>query len=133
VEELIALLFQIVIELIVQLVIYLPFDWGLSTVWSRAETTDGNINGCGYFFLFMIMGGVLGGLSLLIEPRLLLPYAWMRITNLFVTPILAGALSWLFAKWRRQKQSGIVASEHFGSAFLFGLAFSLVRFTFGTR
>jgi hypothetical protein len=135
VEEFLALLFQIFIELFVQLFVYLPFDWGLSAIWSEAknETSGYEMNGCELLFLFIILGGLLGGLSLLVEPRLILRYAWMRITNLLATPVLAGALSWLIAEQRRRRRQDIVPGQHFWSAFWFGFAFSAVRFTFGTR
>ena len=123
VEEVIAFIVQVVLELGLQLLGSIGLDFAASTRDEESET------GCGPLFGFAVLGGIIGGLSLLFAPHAILPHPWMRIANLIVAPILAGALSALVASWVSPRR-GWVPSHHFWRAFCFALGFGLVRFAY---
>lgn len=122
-EEVLAFIVQVVLEVGLQLLGSIGLDFASSTRDERDET------GCGPLFGFAVLGGIIGGLSLIFAPHAVLPHAWMRIANLIVAPVLAGTLSALVAKhlWTHR---GWVPSHHFWRAFCFALGFGLVRFVY---
>ena len=77
----------------------------------------------------VLIGAILGGLSLLVFPRLLVA-ARLRTANLFVTPVVSGALLGLFGLWRRRDDDVTPPFDRFVDGFLFALAFAVVRFFF---
>ncbi|MFO0824259.1 MAG: hypothetical protein U0792_14295 [Gemmataceae bacterium] len=121
VEELIFLLLQILLDIVPQLFGGLGFDVATS------RRSDREAVGCGTVALFAICGGVCGGLSIFIAPNPLLPNAGLRIVNLFVAPLLAGGISYLFARTIGLDE-GPEQSHHFWRGFWFALAFGIVRF-----
>jgi hypothetical protein len=125
VEELLIVLFQVLVEIVVQFAIYLPFD-----IPFYRSRTDEHERGCAWMALCLVAGGVLGGLSLLLFPKLVIPYPWLRVVNLFAAPLLAGSLSLATAAWRRKRGFAVIPWPHFWYAFCFALAFSGVRFAY---
>jgi hypothetical protein len=129
VEEVLILLVQFVAEVLIELLIYLPFDLPLSR-----DAKTGERQGCGWLVLYLMLGGMVGGLSLLIAPRLLLHSPPLRVANLIVAPVATGGLSWSLATWRRSR--GVAAAcptTHLWTGFLFVLAFGGVRLAYGGR
>ena len=59
------------------------------------------------------------------HPNPVIPFQWLRVTNLVVGPFLAGGLSVLVARWR-QRDPFI----HFWMVFCFVLGYDLVRFAY---
>ena len=121
-EEFLIFLVQIIVEGLAQSFIYMPFDsvrYG-----DRASDQQG---GCAKVFAYLIIGGALGGLSVLISPHLLLPTSALRLANFVTAPILAGTISWWAAKGRCNRRS------HFWTGLSFGLAFSGVRLAYANR
>lgn len=125
-EEILALLIQFVVEVVFQILVYLPFDF-----LPRSGEKRGEQSGCGWLMLYLVLGGVCGGLSLLVAPRLLLPSTGLRVANLFATPVAAATLSWAVAEWRRRRGAKIDPWSHFFFALCFALAFSGVRLAYG--
>jgi hypothetical protein len=125
VEEIVALLIQVVVEVGLQLLGGIGVDF-LTAARSR---DDRDRDGCGWLVLFAAIGAVCGGLSLLVVPNLFLPNLGLRIANLIVAPVLAGALSYLVARrlWTSRKGE---PAHHFWRGFSFALAFGLVRFAY---
>ena len=78
---------------------------------------------------YALFGAIMGGLSLLVFPHLLVA-ARLRVPNLFLTPIASGALMGLFGYWRRRDDDVTPPFDRFVYGFLFALAFALVRFFF---
>src|SRR5207249_2668461 len=122
VEEFLIVIIQVAIEGLAETFIYLPFD---SSVYSNATT--GERNGCGLIFVYLVIGGALGGLSVLIAPHLLLPSAMLRVANFLTAPVVAGGVGWWAAKGRTNRK------DHFWFGFCFALAFSGVRLAYGAR
>lgn len=127
-EEFLVLLVQFVVEVLLDVLIWLPFEWPLN----RNARTGGR-EGCGWLGLYLILGGAAGGVSLLIRPMLVLPSAPLRIANLLVSPVAAGAVSWTLARWRRSRGAAVDPNTHLGTAIVFVLAFGGVRLAYGGR
>jgi hypothetical protein len=132
-EEVVALVIQFVLEVGLQIVGSIGFDF--ATERQRTRNAQGQVeenDGCGWLVLFAVFGGICGGISLIFAPRLLLPNLGLRIANLVVAPLVAGGLSYLVASfvWAARGQS---PQHHFWRGFWFALAFGLVRFAYAHR
>jgi hypothetical protein len=132
VEELVALVIQLVLEVGLQLFGSIGFDFATESRRGRREAESQQPDGCAWLFIFGVLGGVCGGLSLIFAPKVLLPTVGLRIANLIVSPLIAGFLSYLVARhvWAARGQS---PQHHFWRGFWFALAFGLVRFAYAHR
>jgi hypothetical protein len=132
-EELIAIVIQIVLEVGLQIFGSIGFDWATES--RRKHSKDGETqehDGCGWLVLFAVFGAICGGLSLIFAPKLLLPNLGLRVANLVAAPLIAGGVSYLIAArvWAPHGQS---AGHHGWRGFWFALAFGLVRFAYAHR
>ncbi len=125
-EEILVIFFQLFFEFFIQII-----GSGLLDGIGRA-TTSKREDGCAILGLHIFFGGGLGWLSTLLAPKLFLPFAALRIANLIVAPLVAGAVSYLLAKWTA-KEGQTIGSGHFVHGFLFALMFGLARFAFADR
>jgi hypothetical protein len=132
VEEIVALIVQLVIEVGLQLFGSIGFDFATES--RRARSADGtrDADGCGWLLLFAVFGAICGGISLIFKPNLILPTLGLRIANLVVAPLLAGAISYLIAAqiWSAR---GASPWHHFWRGFWFALLFGLTRFAYAHR
>jgi len=132
-EEIVALLIQLVLEVGLQIFGSLGFDWATES--RRDRKKDGETqehDGCGWLVAFAVFGAICGGLSLVFAPKLLLPNVGLRVANLILAPLLAGGLSYLVAAfvWTARGQN---PQHHFWRGFWFALLFGLVRFAYAHR
>jgi hypothetical protein len=125
VEELLVLLIQFVVEVLIDVLIYMPFSWPAGRGSDRS--------GCGLLGLYAALGGSIGGLSLLLAPGLLLHSPGLRVANLFVAPVVAGGCGWALATWRRSRGATVNPTTHCWTGVLFVLAFGGVRLAYGGR
>ena len=126
-EEVLAFVFQIVIEVGLQLFGSIGID--AATPPRKTLQEDKEQAGRGWFVAFAVFGAICGGISLVFAPKLLLPTIGLRIANLVLAPVAAGGLSYLVARyaWARR---GWEPSHHFWRAYWFALAFGVVRFAY---
>jgi hypothetical protein len=123
-EEILVVIFQLFFEFVLQLV-------GSGIVSGVTPTTNTKTeDGCVHFFVHAAIGGICGYISTLIAPKFVLPLPWLRMLNLVVAPLIAGAISVLLAKWVKLKGS---SSTLFWHGFLFAMMFGAARFAFGHR
>lgn len=127
-EEIVALLIQFVLEIGLQLFGSIGVD-ALTTSRRHGDKED---TGCGWLILFVVVGAICAGISLLFAPNLILPNLGLRVVNLIVAPLLAGVLSYSVARyvWTRKK---LEPRHHFWRGFWFALAFGVVRFAYAHR
>ena len=123
-EELLIPVLQILLELFLEFLFYFGLD--VATV----RDDRGQLNGFSLSVIFAIIGALLGGLATWIYPHTVLPFAWLRLTNLFVGPFVAGLFSCWIASWRQRCGRRRDPTLHFFLAFSFVLGFNLVRFAF---
>ncbi len=122
-EEILAFIVQIILEVVLQLFGSLGLDFATP---ARSEKEQA---GCGWLTAFAVFGGICGGLSLIFAPNAILPTPALRIANLIVAPLVAGAVSYVVAGYM-WVQRGWAPSHHFWRGFWFALAFGLVRFAY---
>jgi hypothetical protein len=127
-EEILGLLIQFILEVGLQLFGSIGID-AATVSRSRDEKEK---DGCGWLILFAVCGALCGGLSLIFAPNLFLPNLGLRLGNLVVAPLLAGLLSYLFARYVWSSK-GLDAPHHFWRGFWFALLFGLVRFAYAHR
>ena len=131
-EEILALVIQLVLEVGLQIFGSLGFDFATESRRNRKGEEDKSEDGFGWLLAFAVFGGICGGLSLIFAPKLILPKIALRIANLVVSPLIAGALSYLVARYVWSAR-GSSPTHHFWRAFCFALAFGLVRFAYAHR
>jgi hypothetical protein len=119
-EAFLVVLGEILIEFVVQMALYFPFD------------RPGSSSNTGNFFV-LILGGALGGLSLFVFQSTLIDWPALRIANLVVAPLAAGFLFRAVARQRAKKNYGVVPRDHFWRAFWFTLGWLVVRFVWARR
>jgi hypothetical protein len=130
-EEIIVIIIQVLFEFIVNIILnvlaYSPFD--VRTYGKHArETMDGELG-----FLLFLAGALMGALSLKIIGYHIIQNSALRILGLLLLPYITAkifhAVAWFFAR----SKEGIVPDDHFWRAFWFTLGLTLVRFAFGGK
>lgn len=116
-EEIAAALVQAFAEFFLEFVVYV----GIDVVSLRTERNRSY--GCMILGFIAFAGMGLGGVVNWVHPHPVLPYPWLRLTNLIVGPLLAGGMSAAISHWR-----GRDPWFHLWMAFCFVLAYDLVRF-----
>ena len=78
----------------------------------------------------LLLGALVGALSLLAFPNHLTPAGALRWLNLLLTPALAGAVMVAVGRWRARRGSAVLPIDRFAWGYLFALALAAVRFQF---
>jgi len=130
VEIIFEVLFSIFGELVLQLLAELLAEFGLhslaETVHPRKER-----NPIVAFFGYALLGVIIGSLSLLIFPELLLNHKSHSIANIVITPILAGFVMMVVGIIKRRKHKTIIRLDSFSYGYIFALMMATTRYIFG--
>jgi hypothetical protein len=134
-EEVLVVILGAVVELVVEMLAYVPWDLWLSFLERRRTTPGGPFERPlgGVVLIGTAIGLVLGGISLVIRPQTMLPSAWLRILNVLAAPILSGLLARTTAIRRSAMSQPSSPRHHFWFAFVLTLSLAVVRFAFGAR
>lgn len=97
-EELLILLLQAFGEVLFQILGSGLLDL-LTWTWEKEDSPRSR--GCTLVLVMLVLGGLLGWLSIWLVPHTLLPWAWLRIANLVIGPAISASVSWRIASWRR--------------------------------
>lgn len=125
-EELLILVFQVIIEAL----LYFPWD---ILLYAREDSTRGSPGLLPWVVGSLGIGGLIGGLSLLFLPHVLLKWSVFRISTLIFSPVISGAVAGFFATKQRASKERVDARTHFWGAFCFTLGVVVVRFAFARR
>lgn len=79
---------------------------------------------------YLLLGAVVGALSLWAFPAHLTRDGWPRLLNLVVTPVIAGGAMALMGRWRARRGDAVLRIDRFACGYLFALALAVVRFNF---
>lgn len=123
-QRMIELIVEVVGEFLIQLVIEVLVEMGL---YRMAEGRERNpfFSALGY----LLLGAILGALSLLVFPHYLVPPAW-RMANLVLTPVAVGYGMVLTGKRRARRGQTVPRIDRFVFGFLFAFSLGLVRYLF---
>ncbi|MCW2413263.1 MULTISPECIES: hypothetical protein [unclassified Sphingobium] len=77
---------------------------------------------------FMIWGTIAGGVSLFILPHSVIEDPSLRTINLFITPVILGAMMALVGQVRLKKGQDLIRLDKFSYAFVFAFFMSIVRY-----
>lgn len=125
-EDLLILVFQAVIELIINI----PWD----LLWYREPRSNSGDSRAFWIGAWsLLIGAALGGASLLIFPDVISKQSWLRIFLLFFSPTFAGSTGYLVARSRSASRPYVVPSQHFWWSFLFTFGYVMIRFTYADR
>jgi hypothetical protein len=124
-EELLAALFQFIIEFLLNVVADIPFDWP-----SRNRRTPEPERIAAVCFLWLLLGATLAWLSLFFFPRPLISRQALRMANLVLAPFASGLLSLFVARRRALTNPYIIPRNHFWQAFWFSVGLVAVRFAY---
>jgi len=126
-------IFEVIIgtiwEVIIQIIGEIAFEIGLRGVANVVKPRkDRNpiVTTIGY----LILGVVFGFLVTWIIPDSQIESYNLRILNLLIAPILAGAVMAIIGKMRSKRGQELIRLDTFGYGYTFALGFALIRFFF---
>lgn len=76
---------------------------------------------------YVLLGGVVGGLSLLVLPHSLLHGSTARLVGLLLTPVASGLAMSLIGAWRQRRGQQTLAMDRFAYGYLCALVVALIR------
>ena len=120
---------QLVLEVLLQLVFEILAELGL---WAAKKTIRlaEPLRPVRGLIGYILLGGVLAGVSLVFFPHKFAVPVWLQIVNIVVSPVVVGlAMMWV-GRWRAQRGQQAILLHRFWFGFVFALVFGLVRFGF---
>ena len=79
---------------------------------------------------YILLGGALGGVSLVFFPHKFAVPVWLQIANIVLSPIVAGFAMVGMGRWRARRGQQAILLHTFWFGFAFALIFALVRVRF---
>jgi hypothetical protein len=122
-EELLVVLLQLLGEMLLQVAGEALAELGVHCV---AEVFERRPHPWVAAIGYVILGSVVGLVSAWIVPALITSPA-LRIANIAVTPLVAGATTALIGRWRRRREQDLIRLDRFAYGYLFALSMALVR------
>ena len=123
------LLLQFFWEILLQLIIQVLAELGLH---SLGNTFQRRKHPIWSMIGFTLWGAIAGGLSLLVLPHSAIAKPAFRTLNVFVTPLVVGAVMALIGQTRLRRGQVLVRMDRFGYAFTFAFWMAFVRFLWAT-
>lgn len=115
-------IFQILFELMLQFLIEGAFD----LLFGRLGTERPLLR----FFLYLLVGAIVGGMSLAFAPEHLIEYRSLRYAAALVVPVVIGLVMAWIGSLRRKRGRQPNGLEYFFSGWAFAFAFGAVRVGF---
>jgi hypothetical protein len=127
-EELLSFVIQVFGELLLQLLLELLSEIGVRTFTGMIRPT--HTGPWMAFAGYLLLGAVIGVISLHFLPHHLITSPGGRLANLVVTPLLAGGFMMRLGNWRAGKDQDLIRLDEFVYGFCFALEIALIRFFF---
>jgi len=130
-EELLIFIFQFFFEIVLQVLLELPFDL---FVGSRESKRDQSSRMFQWSVVGLVLGGVAGGISLFIFPQTFIKTSQWRIVYLIVAPTISAVFSFVLARaFVAKGKHWIDPKLHAVCALCFALVLTVLRFTYAQR
>jgi hypothetical protein len=126
VEFIVEVIVQFLFELLVQIAGQFLFELGLHAL---AEPFRKSPNPWVAALGYVLLGVILGALTLWPIPSHMVKASMLRWINLALTPVLAGGFMSLLGSWRERRGQLVLRIDRFSYGYLFALSVALVRFT----
>ena len=128
-ELLFELISEVLAEVVLQIVAEGLFELGfysLSEALNRKQRRNPILASIGY----LLWGGIIGVVTVIIFPTLMIKNATLRILNIIISPIMAGLAMSAVGSWRKRMGQDLLRIDSFlyGALFAFGLA--IVRYLY---
>ena len=81
---------------------------------------------------YLLIGLILGGVSLLIFPRSFVRSETFHGISLLITPVVSGLAMGALGRWREGRGETVLRLDSFVYGFVFAFAMALVRFVYTT-
>jgi hypothetical protein len=127
--ELAALVGQFLLEILLQLLFEILAEFGLRSVREamRPSTPPQPLLGlAGY----IVLGGLLGGVSVWLFPHKFAVPIWLQVANLVVSPVVMGLVMVGVGRWRASRNQQAILLHKFWFGLVLAMIFALVRFRF---
>lgn len=128
-EEIILAALSFIGELLVELLVYFPWDLFIGS----HERKSGGLNPFGWIVVSVFTGMLAGYLSTLFLPGILIKYSWLRIINLMFAPFGVGAISLEMSKRRKKRELISNHKLHYLSGFFITFAIAGTRYVLATK
>lgn len=116
---------ELIVELVGEFLLALILEFGGRALLApfRAEPSPW-ISCAGY----LLLGALLGALSLWLMPHHLVQQPALRVLNLLLTPFAVGATMGWMGQWRARKGLRVLRMDRFAYGYLMALSLGLVRY-----
>lgn len=128
-EEILLIILHFLFEVVLQILVELPFDWFVGMRESKAsqDSRPGR-----WYFVSILLGGAIGALSLWLFPNSLIQSSAGRVAYLVCAPVISAACALLLSRFRVSRSKDWINPRlHAWCAFWFTLALILIRFIYG--
>jgi hypothetical protein len=128
VEDFLILILQGILEFILEIISYGPWDWpwATGTKWESKSL-------CEKCCVWLTIGCGLAAISILLFKRTWITHPNLRLLNLVFAPVISAIISQAIARRRRSNDPEIIPREHFWQAFWFAFGLVVVRFAYAVR
>ncbi|MGB4812714.1 MAG: hypothetical protein WBP13_09605 [Methylophilaceae bacterium] len=123
------IILQIFFEFLIQIIGEILFEFGLH---SFGEPFRRQPNPWLAALGYVLIGAVIGGISVIIFPNHLVHLKTYQLVNLIVTPIIAGVCMAAIGAWRVRHGQTFFRIDQFAYGYLFALVIAVIRFLFAT-
>lgn len=130
-EIILEFIFGIFGEIFLQLFAEFFADLGISSMLETA-TPRKDRNPIFAFIGYALFGGIIGGVSLIFFPELLLENKSYAISNMIITPLIAGSMMATIGGIRRRRYFKLLRLDSFFYGYIFALSMAVTRYVFST-
>lgn len=124
-EFILEIIVQFLFELLLQIVGQFLFELGFHAL---AEPFRKSPNPWVAAVGYVLLGAILGAVTLWIFPSYMVRLPALRWVNLALTPVIVGACMSLLGTWRENRGQFVLRIDRFSYGYLFALSVGLVRF-----
>ena len=133
-EELLIVILQVSLEIVAQVLLELPWDLALGSGERRSDAVEKKPNYLAWSISSLVVGALVGGVSLLVVPHTLIRSSQFRVAYLFLAPIASASTALLLSRIQRSgNRAWVRPTMHGLCAFLFAVTLTTIRFAYAER